>query len=658
MATTFTTNPFKLEDLLEKCRDGRIQLPDFQRSWVWDEDRIIGLLASVSRGFPIGTLMSLATRSDGASDFATRLIEGAGTTAAHVPAQLLLDGQQRMTSLFQSCLRQQVVKTITPKKKVVERWFYLDIRKALRPDVDREDAIIGVPADKKIKQDFNRTTVLDLSTTEQEYAELMFPLNRVFDRGDWEWGFNDYCFARGDNERRKVFEKFRTEVLKNFDDYQVPVISLGSETSHEAVCLVFEKVNTGGKALDAFELLTAMYAAQGHRLRDDWLGAPAQPAKAAHNGKPAQKAKPEDVGIHARLTEFGRPPEVKAGVLANVSSTDFLQAVSLLHTKSLRDTRAAEGVVENELPVIRATRQSLLDLPLEGYQRHRDAVESGFKQAAKFLRQQCIHRVLDLPYQTQLVPLAAIFAALGADAEHAGHQTKLARWFWCGIFGELYGSAVETRFAKDILEVPVWLAGGPEPTTVREGVFRADRVFSMWTRLSAAYKGVHALLMHEGARDFRTGQPYDTAVFFDEDVDIHHIFPQKWCQDNKKDKKVWDSVLNKTPLGYRTNRAIGGVAPSAYMQKLEDGRRTSAGQVAEPPISRSSLDTFVASHCIDIGRLRGDDFEGFIEARRLALLELIARATGHPVSGVPLTADDGVDIDEELARDTDNGAVA
>lgn len=640
MATTFTTNPVKLEDVLERCGDGRMQLPDFQRSWVWDEDRIVSLLASVSRGFPIGTLMTLATRADGASDFATRAVEGAGRSATKAPEELLLDGQQRMTSLFQACLRREVVKTITPKKKVVERWFYLDIQRALRPDVDREDAIVVVPADKRVKEDFNRTIVLDLSTTENEYEQMMFPLNHVFDREDWQEGFTDFCIGRGDTERRKTFQRFRTEILKNFDDYQVPVISLGSETTHEAVCLVFEKVNTGGKALDAFELLTAMYAAKGHRLRDDWLGTAS------------------GTGIQGRFAEFGRAPDVKVGVLGNVSSTDFLQAVSLLHTRSQRDGRVAEGAKESDLPAIRATRQSLLDLPLEGYLRHRDAIEAGFKQAARFLRQQCIHRVLDLPYQTQLVPLAAILATLGEAAEHAGHQAKLARWYWCGIFGELYSASVESRFAKDIVEVPAWLAGGPEPTTVREGVFRADRLYSMWTRQSAAYKGIHALLMRQGARDFRTGQPYDMAVFFDEAVDIHHIFPQAWCHTHGKDKKVWDCVINKTPLGYRTNRILGGVAPSSYLHRLREGRRNASGQVTEPSIAPEALRGYVSSHCIDVERLEADDFEAFIDARRQALLCLIAEATGHAVSAAPVTADDGVDLDEQLARDSENEAVA
>ena len=153
------------------------------------------------------------------------------------------------------------------------------------------------------------------------------------------------------------------------------------------------------------------------------------------------------------------------------------------------------------------------------------------------------------------------------------HMAKIARWFWCGIFGELYGGAFESRFAKDIVEVPAWLDGGPEPSTVSEGVFRADRLLTMRTRHSAAYKGIHALLMREGAKDFRSGQGYDLTVFFDEGVDIHHIFPQDWCETQKIDVKIYDTVINKTPLSYRTNRIIGGVAPSKYLAKLELGRR-------------------------------------------------------------------------------------
>jgi hypothetical protein len=632
--TAFTTNPVPLETLLRSCEAGTIQLPDFQRSWVWGEDRILSLIASVSRAFPIGALMTLSSRPDGQTVFARRPVEGAVKAAeGATPDQLLLDGQQRMTSLYQACLRRAVVDTITPKNKLVKRWFYIDIRKAMKPETDREEAIFGVPEDRRIKANFDRDVLLDLSTRETEFEHLMFPLNQAFDWDEWQDGFGDFWISKGDLGKREEFKQFKNAVLQNFKNYQVPVIALAADTSHEAVCLVFEKVNTGGKPLDAFELLTAMYAARGHKLRADWLG---------ENGTP---------GLQGRLAAFGRAADAPAGILAKVASTDVLQAISLLHTKEVREARAAAGVPDGDLPAIRASRQSLLDLPLEAYLKYRDPVEAGFKRAAKFLRQQCIHKVIDLPYQTQLVPLAAIFATIGEKAEHATHVAKIAQWFWCGIFGELYGSAVEGRFAKDIVEVPAWLDGGHEPSTVREGIFRGDRLFTMRTRLSAAYKGIHALLMREGAKDFRSGQAFDATVFFDENVDIHHIFPVAWCQSQKIETKLYDSVINKTPLGYRTNRIIGGVAPSVYLAKLEAGRPASGAKGAEPPIPRAVLDGHLGSHCIPASRLWADDFNGFLTQRRRALLDLIATATGHAITDAQEAAEEGDELSEALAHD-------
>src|SRR6202034_2600366 len=110
---------------------------------------------------------------------------------------------------------------------------------------------------------------------------------------------------------REDFRIFKREVLENFKYYRVPVIALDRSTSKEAVCVVFEKVNTGGKPLDAFELVTAMYAASGHELRKDWYGDERTP------------------GRHQRLAEALRPAGAKTGIIAEVGNTDFLQAVSL-----------------------------------------------------------------------------------------------------------------------------------------------------------------------------------------------------------------------------------------------------------------------------------------------------------------------------------------
>lgn len=617
---TFNTNPIDLFALLQEGQSGDLQLPDFQRSWVWDEDRIKSLIASISRAFPVGALMTLAT--GGPVNFKPRPIEGAPDAANSVkPQALLLDGQQRITSLYQVTLRDKVVETVTPKKKRVKRWFYIDIRKAMDPLADREDAVIGVPEDRVVRKDFGREE-RDLSSPAKEYEQLMFPVRNVFDWDTWQDGFDTHW--RGDQHEsiRQEFRAFKKGVLENFKSYRVPVISLDKSTSKEAVCVVFEKVNTGGKALDAFELVTATYAASGHELRKDWYG------------------DDTNKGRHRRLVDTHRLAGSEGGILAGVTNTDFLHAISLFHTRDRRRAAEKNGKQGKELPAVIGNRQAMLNLPLEAYKKYEADVENGFVRAAKFLHMLHIYRIYDLPYQSQIVALAAILADLGDKWEHEANRAKLIRWYWNGVFGELYGSAIESRIARDFMEVSVWLAGGTEPSTVTETIFRPDRLKTMRMRLSAAYKGMNALLMKEGALDFRSGQAFDHTVFFGENVDIHHIFPQDWCKKNGIKPKVYDSIINKTPLSYRTNRKIGGTAPSEYLAKLESGNAN------DPPIAADRLDALVASHLVDPTLLRADSFEAFMSDRQARLLKLIERATGK-AAYVGDVEEEGNDVEDD-----------
>jgi uncharacterized protein with ParB-like and HNH nuclease domain len=116
---SFDSTKLPLDELLKKARDGLLQLPDFQRGWVWDDEGLRGLLASISRSFPVGALMTLQTGGD--VKFKPRLIEGAPAENAKVVADaLLLDGQQRITSLFQTTMRSEVVETINAKKQKIK----------------------------------------------------------------------------------------------------------------------------------------------------------------------------------------------------------------------------------------------------------------------------------------------------------------------------------------------------------------------------------------------------------------------------------------------------------------------------------------------------------------------------------------------------------
>lgn len=113
----FQTPQYKLSKLLEKAGGGAIQLPDFQRGYKWDEERIRALLVTVVLGHPLGVLMLLQTGNDQVR-FKPKPVEGTPPEAADTtPDLLLLDGQQRLTSLYQSICSDGVVDTEDSRKK-------------------------------------------------------------------------------------------------------------------------------------------------------------------------------------------------------------------------------------------------------------------------------------------------------------------------------------------------------------------------------------------------------------------------------------------------------------------------------------------------------------------------------------------------------------
>jgi len=142
-----------------------------------------------SRDFPVGAVMMLKT--GGGITFKTRPVQGVFDPEQKEPDTLILDGQQRLTSLFQATLFGQAVETENAKKQPIKRWYYLDMQRALGQPDEREDAIIAVDQDRKIIG-FGGKEELDVSTPELEFEKLMFPFSSVFDPSDWRTRFNAF----------------------------------------------------------------------------------------------------------------------------------------------------------------------------------------------------------------------------------------------------------------------------------------------------------------------------------------------------------------------------------------------------------------------------------------------------------------------------------
>ncbi len=594
----FDTTKEDLKDILRKVDDGKLQLPDFQRDYVWGDDDVQSLIASIAKGFPVGSLLTLETGGEVA--FKPRTLAGV-EKANPKPEELLLDGQQRMTSLFQAMYCKRPIHTRTQKRVEIERFYYIDMEKAASDAANIEDAIVGVPADRVVRTNFGRDIQLDVSKPEFEYEHDLFPLNQVFDHTEWYFNWRGYWKTRKP-DRFDLETKFFKGIVENIQRYKMPIIRLDKKNTREAICLVFEKVNVGGKKLDAFELVTAIYAASSFDLREDWHGPVGVPAK-GRSGQMFDKTNPRRV-------------------LKDIESTDFLQACTLLHTRQKRQEKEASGVKESDLPQISCKREALLSLPLSAYRAHADAVEEGFIEAAGFLNELKIIVAKDVPYPPQITALASALSILGEAGQTVAAKDKLAQWFWSVSLGELYGSSTESKLARDVPALVTWIAdNGPKPRSVEEAIFQQDRLYSLRTRLSAAYKGVHALLMRQGCQDFISGKGFELMTFYNAKVDVHHVFPQAWCKKAGISPKVFDAIVNKTPLSKKSNILIGGDAPSVYLKRIE----------VKQSISSNRLDDILRTHLIEPRFLRADDFQGFCDARVKSLSKLISGALGKAV---------------------------
>ncbi|MEI8272995.1 MAG: DUF262 domain-containing protein [Paludibacter sp.] len=600
---SFDSTKRNLYEILKDVQKGKIQLPDFQRGWVWDDNRIKGILASVAKSFPIGAVMLLETGNDSIR-FKTKPVEGVLNVEDIKPEMLILDGQQRITSLYQTIISNKAVTTRNAKGYEIKRWYYIDMLKAMDPGTDLEEAIFSINENKILTENIGRDIKLDLSKQEYEFQNLMYPVCMVDEYGDWRTDFSEYW----DYDREKIifWNEFEKKIIKGFNSYALPVITMFKENPKEAVCQVFEKVNTGGVSLTVFELLTASFASDSFDLKEDW----------------------KKISLQFKNNK----------VLGNTSNTDIIQAITLYATFQKKLDQIKINNTSENSSAVSAKRKEMLNLTLADYKEYRDAIVQGFIKAAKILMQNHIYSSRDLPYSTQLVPMAAILAKLGDKMDNVGNKNKLMRWFWCGVFGELYGAANETRYALDLIQFVDWIENdGIEPKTIYDANFSANRLNTLRTRNSAAYKGVYALLLDENTKDWLSATKIDFSTYYSESIDIHHIFPVAWCEKNNISRNDFDCIVNKTPLSGRTNRIVSGDAPSKYLERL----KKHAG-ISDEEFNANLLTHVVSSEC-----MYNDDFYGFFQYRKEQMLQKIEQAMGKKIARENIVIEEGLFIDDQ-----------
>lgn len=499
--------------LLNEIHQGTSGLPDFQRSYVWDPDDTVRLVASIARHYPAGSILAVGNSND---YFISRKFEEAPDNG-HKPKYLILDGQQRLTSLYQAFFG------------CGEYVYYLDIGRFVAGfDLAEEEVIKFEKSKKKVGgKPFHELMESDIFYQAQNN---LMPLSVIFGPGSnfnkWEKKFIKELPEDKKDEISKQLERIDDEFAATINNYLFPVTSLSSDTSIAALCTIFETLNKGGQKLTTFEILVARFWKDGINLRTLW-----------------DKAK-EDYPV---LKDY------------DVQPYQIVQCISMI-----------------TYPTASCKREDVLTLKPNDINDKWDLAVESMIYGLEILNQDC--KILNekwLPTAAMLGPLAAVLA-IGKSfpkATKGVRKSQVVKWLWCAIFSQRYEAAANTRGEKDVNDMRQWFEDASKvPEAISQFTFEPTTLRFVSPK-SGIYKGVICLTMktNGGSLDFVSGAAIPHQMVASGEVDDHHIFPKKFLTDTKKieDKALINCVVNRTLIDRGTNKSISAMAPSVYIKGLK-----------------------------------------------------------------------------------------
>jgi hypothetical protein len=499
----------KVVGLIENAHDGKICLPNFQRDFVWTREEVADLVRSIIRGYFIGSLLLLRCDPT-APPFAPQFLRGSQPSFKDPqPEHLILDGQQRLSSLIYAL----TAPDLSLKDSTHRRWFFVNL-----------DVLLDEPDSDEVVFDRAKRELRGLDNLETQYEQRVLPCTALLtQQGFYQWrdGFEDWLRQTSPDDLDRYRSEWRdpwTTAVTAFQTFEVPLVELprvekGDSESIGRVCAIFEKLNSTGVDLSVYDLLTARLYRYDIRLHDLW---------------------DEAVDTHARLKKWskGKADEHKFGVLvlralALMRGLDPKPRILIdLHPENFEaDWRRAVAAMERALELIELVGQDGFGVFAEKW----------------------------LPGYGLVPILAALRAEVDDRKLGQTERDELRRWYWCNVFLERYSSAVESKSRKDYQEMTRhWFDGGPEPEVFREAQnwigSAGFRVRDSQSYASSVYSGIFCLLALRSARDWRRGE--DIRL---QELQDHHIFPQAYLKRHEITKRVdVNTIANRTLISNET----------------------------------------------------------------------------------------------------------
>lgn len=555
----------QLMDLAET----ELGIPDFQRDFVWSRQDIADLFESIVRGYYIGSL--LFWTNGRAADLGSTPIYGIKHSDGFSPKSLVLDGQQRISSLYYAI--HSPPETLWNTK--APYYFFIDLQALLKllneGDSDNLQIIVSYSKDIVQEEELENQSVL--------FRRWLFPLSDLPRLHDWLDDFEIFLEvdeSNGLSKAREIKRAPRERLSYVWESFHIPVIKLPEAMELDNVAKVFEKLNSTGVTLTVFDLLNARLIKHHIKLRSELYD--------------------EALDKFEKLAQFAESNQR--------FPVHVIQTVALLRGKPCQ-------------------KKDLLSLEPKSF-------ESDWKQSCNYFNE-ALEKASNLrdgfgilspkwvPYSPMLPVLAVLLKKAESYNDKARCYEKIESWYWSSIVKAAYESATETRMSADVRDVTSWFGDDNEvPGTVSSA--REVKIIDLKdavTTSNALYKAVICLTALKGARDFNTNQMLELNT-----LDDHHIFPKSKAKIMKVEDEI-NSVLNKTLIDKETNRRyIKSNMPSEYLKRL----------MRDYNLTRNDLQKRFESHLIykkAFEYLENDDFDGFIKARQNDISKEFLRRIGN-----------------------------
>ena len=267
-----------LGSLISEIKEGRYEIPNFQREFEWQPWDVTDLIKSIFLDYYIGTLLLWKGSKNNFKVLSCEPLYG--FDKERKPEHIVLDGQQRLTAIYYAFFAPD--KVFPQRKNRI--YYFLRLNNFIEEEYD--DAFFYYSATKYYQ---NLVT-----NTETQYENHIFPL-QIFGAGErklirWVDGYKDYWTNKLNQltdihnvdieELRKQeqnilnyisyadkFDKLTEELLNK---YFVSYIELDKDIEIGKVCEIFTKINNTGVKLDIFDLLNALLVPKDILLKDLW----------------------------------------------------------------------------------------------------------------------------------------------------------------------------------------------------------------------------------------------------------------------------------------------------------------------------------------------------------------------------------------------------